>query len=318
MVVGDNQFCPLSPANATCNHFTAPIQISEYNVDTPGANVVQSIALPSLSISANDFYLGQMQLCADGSCAVFAAQETAPFSNVLYPGHVNYVGGVLTRPYINGNRVLARITTSGTVDTSTKINAANYDGIIKGVCALDSTGFWIAGNATGGKGIVHMNSSAVNTHTVVYNNAACGGGSCYTGCHARANTLYLVRTQGSYAYVDTPNPPIGQNLMAPFTVTQNPFFNGGPFYGRELISNAAGNMFWLTEPYLGQIYRGAGPTVSNGMVAIATATGVRGIALSRDETRLFFCLQKTINWIPATGGAVTVLQTITAPALEFR
>ena len=123
MVVGDNQFCPLSPANVTCNYFTAPIQLVEYNVNS-GASV-QSIALPTLSISANDFYIGAMQLCADGSCAVFAAQEAAPFSNVLYPGHVNYVGGVLTRPYINGNRVLARITTSGTVDTSPKIQAAN-------------------------------------------------------------------------------------------------------------------------------------------------------------------------------------------------
>jgi len=318
MIVGDNEFCPRFPANATCNHFTAPIRLAEYNVDTPGAATVQTISLPSLSISANDFYLGQMQLCADGSCAVFAAQETAPFSNVLYPGHVNYVGGVLTRPYINGNRVLARINVDGTVDTSTKINAANYDGIIKGVCALDSTGFYIAGNATGNKGIVHMNSSAVNTHAVVYNNAACGGGSCYTGCHARNNTIYLLRTQGTYAYVDTPNPLRGQNLKAPFTVTQNPFFSGSPYYGRELISNAAGNMFWFSEPYLGQIYRGANPGASGGMALLATATGIRGIALSRDETRLFFCLQKTINWMPAAGGAVTVLQTITAPALEFR
>jgi hypothetical protein len=318
MIVGDNQFCPLSPANATCNHFTAPIQLAEYNVDTPGAATVQTISLPSLSISANDFYLGQMQLCADGSCAVFAAQETAPFSNVLYPGHVNYVGGVLTRPYINGNRVLARIRVDGTVDTSTKINAANYDGIIKGVCALDSTGFWIAGNATGNKGIVHMNSSAVNTHAVVYNNAACGGGSCYTGCHARNNTIYLVRTQGSYAYVDTPNPLRGQNLRAPFTVTQNPFFSGSTWYGRELISNAAGNMFWFSEPRIGQIFRGANPGASGGMVSIASAIGIRGIALSRDETRLFFCQQKTISWMPAAGGAATVLQIITAPALEFR
>jgi hypothetical protein len=317
LVVGDNQYCPRAPANATCNYFTAPIQLIEYNAATAGAASVQTIAMPSLSISANDFYLGQIQACADGSCAVFAAQEAAPFSSVLYPGHVSYVGGVLTRPYINGNRVMVRIKSDGTVDTSTKIDATNYDGIIKGVCAQDSTGFWIAGNATGNKGIIYMNSGAVNTHTVVYQNAACGG-SCYTGCHARSNTLYLVRTQSAYAYVDTPNPLTGQNLKALFTVSQNPYFSGSPYYGREIISNAAGNMFWFTEPYLGQIYRGPSPTIGSGMSLLATATGIRGIALSMDESKLYFCLQKTINWLPASGGAVTVLQTITAPALEFR
>jgi len=318
LVVGDNEFCPQSPANSTCNYFTAPIQLVEFNANTANAGSVQSISMPSLSMSANDFYLGQMQPCADGSCAVFAAQETVPSPSVLYPGRVGFVGGTLTRPYIDGNRVMVRITTSGTVDTSTKIDAVNYDGIVKGVCAQDSTGFWIAGNATGGKGIVYMAAGAVNTHTVVYSNGDCSGGSCYTGCHARADTLYMVRTINQYAYVDTPNPLIGQNLKAPFTVSQNPFFSGSPYYGREIISNAAGNMFWFTEPFLGQIYRGAGPTVSGGMVSIASAVGIRGIALSIDESRLYYCLQKTLNWIPASGGAVTVLQTLGSNTLEFR
>jgi hypothetical protein len=318
MVVGDNQYCPLTPANITCNYFTAPIQLVEYNAVNSGAASVQTISLPSLSLSANDWYLGQMQLCGDGSCAVFAAQEAAPFSNVNYPGRVGYTGGVLTRPYINGNRVLVQLKPDGTVDTSTKIDATNYDGIIKGICAQDTSGFWIAGNATGNKGIIHMNTSAVNTYKIVHQNSACDGGSCYTGCHARDNTLYLVRTQSSYAYVDTPNPLFGQNLKAAFTVIQNGFFSGSPYYGRELISNAARNLFWFTEPYLGQIYRGANPTANGGMVLLAGAVGVRGIALSRDETILYFCQQKTISWMPSIGGAATVLQTISAPALEFR
>jgi hypothetical protein len=318
MVVGDNEYCPRTPANITCNYFTAPIQLVEYNAVNSGAASVQTISLPSLSLSANDWYLGQMQLCGDGSCAVFAAQEAAPFSNVNYPGRVEYVGGVLTRPYINGNRVLVQLKPDGTVDTSTKIDAANYDGIIKGICAQDTSGFWIAGNATGNKGIIHMNTSAVNTHRIVHQNSACGGGSCYTGCHARDNTLYLVRTQAAYAYIDTPNPLFGQNLKAAFTVIQNGFFSGSPYYGRELISNSARNLFWFTEPYLGQIYRGANPTANGGMVLLAGAVGVRGIALSRDETILYFCQQKTISWMPSNGGAATVLQTITAPALEFR
>jgi len=318
LVVGDNQYCPQAVANATCNYFTAPIQLVEYNANTANAASVQTISMPSLSISANDWYLGQIQPCADGSCAVFSAQGTPPFSSVLYPGHVSYVGGTLTIPYVNGDRVMVRIKSDGTVDTSTKISAANYDGIVKGVCAQDSTGFWIAGNATG-KGIVYMAAGAVNTHTVVYANAACGvGQSCYTGCHSRSDTMYMVRTQGAYAYVDTPNPATGQNLKAAFTVSQNTYFSGSPYYGRELISNAAGTMFWFTEPYLGQIYRGASPGVSGGMALLASAIGIRGIALSIDESRLYYCLQKTINWIPASGGAVTVLQTITAPALEFR
>ncbi len=71
LVVGDGRYCPMSPANATCNYFTAPIQLIEYNTITPGASSVQTISLPGLSISANDWYLGQMQPCADGSCAVF-------------------------------------------------------------------------------------------------------------------------------------------------------------------------------------------------------------------------------------------------------
>jgi hypothetical protein len=205
LVVGDGQYCPLSPSNTTCNYFTAPIQLIEYTTITPGASSVQSISLPVLSISANDWYLGQMQPCADGSCAVFSAQETAPYSNIFYPGQENYVGGILTRPYINGNRVMVRIKTDGTVDMSTKIDAANYDGIIKGVCAQDSSGFWIAGNATGNKGIIYMNSGAVNTHTVVYKMQPV-----VVDPAILAATLEVIPCTWSepktYAYVDTPNP----------------------------------------------------------------------------------------------------------------
>ena len=264
--------------------------------------------MPTLSVSSNDWYLGQMQPCADGSCAVFSAQGTAPYSSVNTNG---------VRPYIDGNRVMVQVKTDGTVDTSTTISAANYDGIVKGVCAQDSTGFWVAGNVTS-KGLIYMATGAVNTHTVVYSNIDCSGGSCYTGCHARSDTLYMVRTQGQDSFIDTPNPLTGQNLKAVFTVAQNGFVSSSFTYGREIISNAAGTMFWFTEPVAGQIWSGSNPRVSGGMTLLAAAVGIRGIALSFDESKLYFCLQKTINWIPANGGSVTVLQTITAPSLEFR
>jgi hypothetical protein len=335
LVVGDNQYCPRAPANATCNYFTAPIQLIEYNAATAGAASVQTIAMPSLSISANDFYLGQIQPCADGSCAVFAAQESVAYSPVNYVGQVSFTGGTLTRPYINGNRVMVQIKPDGTVDTSTKIDATNYDGIIKGVCAQDSTGFWIAGNATGNKGIIYMNSGAVNTHTVVYQNAICGGGSCYTGCHARSDTMYLLRTQDLYALIDTPNPLYGQNLRNAFSVSQNSYFDYNPYYARELISNKQGNLFWFTEPFLGQVYTNAhlsenvqvptAPTFYGGMALLSilsnagvTTVGIRGIALSHDETKLYLVTLKTLAWVPSVGGIVTILQTLTAPALEFR
>jgi hypothetical protein len=134
MVVGDDEYCPRAPANTTCLYFTAPIRLNEYSGSTVGdLGLVQSRVLPNVSISANDFYLGQMQPCADGSCAVFAAQETPPYTNVLYPGRVGYVGGTLTRPFINGNRIIVQIQPNGIIDFTTKIDAANYNGIIKGV-----------------------------------------------------------------------------------------------------------------------------------------------------------------------------------------
>jgi len=41
LVVGDNQFCPSSPVNSTCDSFTAPIQLVEYNGLTAAALSVQ-------------------------------------------------------------------------------------------------------------------------------------------------------------------------------------------------------------------------------------------------------------------------------------
>jgi len=202
-------------------------------------------------MSANDFYLGAMQHCADGSCAVFGAQETPPYTNTLYPGQVDYVGGTLTRPFINGNRNIVQILPNGLIDYTTKIDTTNYNGIIKGVCAQNSSSYWIAGNATGNKGIIQMYHGAVNTHTIIHQDAgAVGGGSSYTGCHARSETMYFLRTQGSYSYVDFPNPLYGQNFYAPINVQRNPFFSGAPWYSRELISNEVGNLFGLPSPSL--------------------------------------------------------------------
>jgi sugar lactone lactonase YvrE len=327
LVVGDDEYCPRAPANTTCLYFTAPIRLNEYNLNT--GSLVQSGSLPSLSMSATDFYLGAMQPCADGSCAVFGAQETPLYTNTNYPGQVNYVGGTLTRPFINGNRSIVQILPNGLIDYTTKIDAVNYNGIIKGVCAQNSSSYWIAGNATGNKGIIQMFHGAVNTHTIIHQDAAAaGGGSSYTGCHARSDTMYFLRTQGAQSSVDFPNPLYGQNLYAPINVQRNPIFSGSPYYARELISNKVGNLFWFTEPYLGQVYSNANlaanykvpnaPGGSGGMALLITTVGIRGIALSPDETRLYFVTLKTLNWVPSVGGIAVTLQTLTQPSLEFR
>ena len=106
-----------------------------------------------------------------------------------------------------------RITADQTVSTSTQIAPADYNGVLKGVCSFDGTGYWLAGNASNTcVGYVAQGSAAGsgNFQNAAHDAFCSNYNGLYTGCTAvgsgAAATLLFTRTLASYGLIDTPNP----------------------------------------------------------------------------------------------------------------
>jgi hypothetical protein len=181
---------------------------------------------------------------------------------------------------------------SGAISTSPRISAAVYDGIIRGVCALNGTGFWVVGNVSdGGPGVAYVpansfstvgSSSVVQQYFISLED--------FTGCAVTyAPNLYLLRST-DYVYADVVAQPSTTGVLPNFVPTLSAIANP-PYMAKAIITNAAETRFWvgIISGYSatdGGIWSGTSLT---GMVNIVdTSFRVTGMALSADETTLFF------------------------------
>jgi len=248
--VGDGTACPST--TATCTGARG-LYVDEYNTNTGG--LVGSTAITGVTLSSTDQYVGALSRCGDGSCVVFGGQTVA-----------SGTGATTTSPFFTGDRVVVRINSAGTIDTSTKIAQADYNGLFKGVCSFDGTGYFIAGNATTTcvGYVAHGSISGSGNYINIASGSLCQTPEgvmhgLYTGCTAvlYPQTLYFTRTYGSYGFIDVPRADVpvsnftitnGVQLVGTTTTVLNSGFNN-PWYFSQVITNYAQDTWWVIEPH---------------------------------------------------------------------
>ena len=322
VVVGDGVLCP--SAAVACSR-AAPLALNEYNLAT-GA-LVSSTRIAGATLSATDQYVGALSRSADGTCVVFGA-NAAPSATAA---SANAIARVQPGPYFPGNVVVVKVGANGVPDTTTQLSSAAYNGIIKGACTFDGSGFWLAGNAS--NTCVGYVAYGLSAFVNVAHDASCTTpdgvmNSFYTGCQAAANPnqIYLTRNWAQFGFVDIPTPNLlsaawttdgGMNLNSEaggWTSTNTLQFNF-PYSFTQVITNRAQSQFWAIEPFLCGIAYGSGyatlPWLTSppwgflldGTGGSASPCPISGLTLSPDETRLFFSAHASIYWMYSTPAA---------------
>jgi hypothetical protein len=134
----------------------SPVFLDEY---TPSGQLVQSIALPTMASGAQLALVasgtatsdGLLTRSADSSCLAVTGYGRDLFTAT---GTLNTAGGNLTSGTltVGGSpipRVVARVTASGAIDTTTALTDASTGTNFRGAASVDCTGFWVSGNAGG-------------------------------------------------------------------------------------------------------------------------------------------------------------------------
>jgi hypothetical protein len=242
------------------------VYLDEYDISQlPTFALVTSVPVAGVTLSSTDFYLGQLTACADGSCVMFAAGTDVAGAPTL-----------TGRPYLPGARVIVRIAQDGTVDTTTHIAASDYDGIIRGVCSFDGSGYWVVGNASAGcvgyvrHGVPAGAAPAAGGYTTVASGANCvtAEGSMaghYTSCVASFTnelggrimadrSLLFARSFNNYGFVDVAMQPAsswtaagGLQLSMANQAQIDSGYSDATYFSQMLGSRVQDN-FWMLDP----------------------------------------------------------------------
>jgi len=121
----------------------AAVFLDEY---TPSGTKAQSLALPTavsgsnkpLTIAGSSTADGALRRSADGRYLTLSGYAAAPAT-----------AAIAATASATTNRVVARVDSTGTVDTSTSLSGAYSAGNIRGAVSNDGTGFWTVGSVSG-------------------------------------------------------------------------------------------------------------------------------------------------------------------------
>jgi hypothetical protein len=152
---------------------SAPVFIDEY---TTTGTLVQSIPMPFVTSGSNRKFTmsgtstteGFLNLSPDGQYLTFGGYDNIPG-----------VSGISSTTATATNRIVARVTQNGTINTSTRISDG-YDGnSIRSAATVDGSAFWTGGAGTGGgtryvalgaSTSTQVSTTTVNTRgTAIYN-----------------------------------------------------------------------------------------------------------------------------------------------------
>ena len=315
--------------SAALTSSTAPLYFDEYGLGGPNGTAwtrLQTVALSGITLSGTDYTQGGFSRAADqGSLAlagVAAPAGTAPLTAV---------------PWFPFDRVIASFDRAG-VATLTPIAASVYDGLIKGVCTYDGSGFWVAGNTSTATpvGIGYIARGAAPTALTTVNSLPVAD---FTACQATfVGGFVAVRSQPSTKTVFIDHAAAGIAAGSPLTLVSGTSslgtsaLTGQPSYGKAVITTLNGARAWVAAvanivPLLvnvdGGIYVGPGGSGTGYTLAVAITYKVTGLALSPNEATLFFTARAPAHALYSvsaacnTGCAVTQLATA-GPSTEFR
>ena len=132
--------------SSTLSSAATAVFLDEYRTSGIGQTAVQSIALPTAVNGSNRILTqsgtatseGALNLSTDGKYLTLVGYDAAT-------GTASVVGTASSTT----NRIIGRVDSSGTVDTSTRINSAYSGNNIRSAVTNDGSGFWVAGPSTG-------------------------------------------------------------------------------------------------------------------------------------------------------------------------
>ena len=171
----------------------AAVFLDEY---TPSGTLVQSIAMPTataitgnraLTASGTATSEGELTRSVDGQYLVAAGYNAAPAAT-----------GVATSTSATVNRVIARVDSNGSVDTTTALTDAISGGNPRGVVSTNGLDFWISGTSSGG-GIRYAafgatTSTSLSTTPTNLRHVGIFGGQLYVSSASGSTRLAAVGT----------------------------------------------------------------------------------------------------------------------------
>ena len=333
--VASSDTAPACPSpDAACSRATE-VWLDEYDItQRPFFGLVRTSRIPGVTLSGTDRALGTLTPCADGTCVVFAAGTDAPGTAPLP-----------SPPFFPAPRVIVRISSDGSVDTSTTIAAAAFNGIIKGVCSFDGSGYWVVGNNTDAACVGYVrHGGGAGGYTVVASGAGCStadgrNAGTYTSClAAQANVqgpvtavppkraLLFARSVNDYGLVDLATSPEaswnaagGLQLLGTTTAVLDGGYSDMTYF-TNMIADRALDTWWMIDGSPGTC--GVSQCLSQsttGNVVVTTATSVsdtaRSIfpAMKAFATTTTYSTQAACSW-PQNLGAVQCTGLTSNPA----
>ena len=148
-------------AGPALSNASSPIFLDEY---TTSGTFVKSVALPfavnllnlnrRFSMSGTATSEGYLNLSPDGQYLTFAGYDAAPG-----------VTGIASTPSSTTNRIVARVSQNGTINTTTRINDGYDANNIRSAATVDGSGFWTGGpgGATGGTRYMPLGNTGTST-----------------------------------------------------------------------------------------------------------------------------------------------------------
>jgi uncharacterized repeat protein (TIGR01451 family) len=280
---------------------------------TPTGTLVQSIALPTTTVGSN------RRLVASGTATTegFLTRSVDGFYLVLAGYDAALAATVSGTTSASVNRVIARVDSSGAIDTTTALNDAATGSSPRGVAATNGTDLWISGGAGSVRYTTLGSTTSTQLSTTVTNlrDVAIFGGQLYVSSQSGTTRVCTVGT--------------GIPTTSGQTITNLPGFSttagANAFFFADLNAGVAGvDTLYVADEAANQILKYslvAGTWTSNGTI---TATSVRGLTATVSGTTVTLYgtstngskLSKVVdtagyNSAPSTG-AVTDIATASA------
>jgi len=236
---------------------------------TPGGALVQSISMPTAVVGSN------RRLTASGSATTEGFLTlTSNGQYLAVPGYDAALGtaAVAGTASATVNRVVGRVDSAGTIDTTTAISDSFSAGNPRGATG-DGTNFWVAGSNSGVRLVTLASSGASTSISTTSTNLRVPnifGGQLYISSGAGTIRMGTVGT-------GTPT-TTGQ------TITNLPGFPATPsatgFFFADLNAGVAGvDTLYVADDSLGQVQKYSlvsGTWVANGSISAVSARGLTG------------------------------------------
>jgi predicted extracellular nuclease len=248
---------------------------------TPSGTLVQSIAIPSSAIGANNSLIASGTATSEGLLTL-----SGDGKYLMLSGYNAALGSLASAP----SRTVGRVDSNGVVDTSTALTDFSAGNNPRSVVSTNGTDLWVAGGAGGVRYATIGSTTSTQLSTTLTNIRQVNifNGQLYAS--TGSGTTVRLGTVGSST--PTTSGQVITNLPG-FPVTGSPY----GFYLADLTPTIAGvDTLYVADDIANQIQKyslsNSGNWVANGSV---TATGVRGLTASTSGS--------TVNIFGTTGGS---------------